>query len=139
MHRPVREKSIDDFEFQLVHGKSLIYHWKNGKETYSLTEEFKFQISDFSLLELKKTEPLTLYIIYTSPLNGKKKFRRILLELINVDGDCLDFEGQCFMITILDSSDGLSMTVEIFGEYEAYGLGTANEEFVREMCATLAF
>ena len=62
LHRAPREKSINDFEFQVTHGKNLIYHWKNGKGAYSLTEEFKFQISDFSLLELKKKiEPLTLY------------------------------------------------------------------------------
>merc|ERR1711924_332729 len=67
LHCPIREKSINDFEFQVVHGKSRIYHWKKGNEKYSLTEEFKFQISDYMLLELKEPDPLTLYIIYTPP------------------------------------------------------------------------
>merc|ERR1719265_2289718 len=132
LHRSPREKSINDFEFQVVHGQNLIYHWKNGNEKYSLTEELKFQISDYLLLELKKPDPLTLYIIYTPHVFPRqaKKFRKITCTLEDVDESCLDFHGDNFEIYICDASDDPRMGINVFGGWDVYLLGDANEEFV---------
>jgi hypothetical protein len=129
------------FEFQVVHGKNLIYHWKNGNEKYSITEEFKFQISDYTLLELKEPDPLTLYIIYAPPIYARqtKKFRRLTCILVVAHVSDLFFQNDTFEICISDASDDPKIGINVFGQWDIYHLGDENEEFVREMCVTLNF